>query len=120
VATPLRLGPEEEQGKSYTPRVRERDDLRPEYDIHSLRVLSCGPGRRQPEEKAQMKTLALEIPERLVEELESLVRAGWFASEEEAIRLALAEFLQRNKFRLQEEHQLEDIRWALGVKDAAR
>ncbi|HEX7185306.1 MAG TPA: ribbon-helix-helix domain-containing protein [Thermoanaerobaculia bacterium] len=67
-----------------------------------------------------MKTLALEVPDRLAEELESLVRAGWFASQEEAVRLALAEFLQRNKLRLQEEHQLEDIRWALDVKDAAR
>lgn len=67
-----------------------------------------------------MKTLALEVPDRLAEELENLVRAGWFVSREEAMRLALAEFLQRNKFRLQEEHQLEDIRWALGVKDAAR
>lgn len=67
-----------------------------------------------------MKTLALEVPDRLAKELENLVRAGWFASEEEAIRLALAEFLQRNKLRLQEEHQLEDIRWALELKDSAR
>ncbi len=67
-----------------------------------------------------MKTLALEVPDRLAEELKNLVHAGWFASEEEAVRLALAEFLQRNKFRLQEEHQLEDIRWALDVKDATR
>lgn len=66
-----------------------------------------------------MKTLALEVPDRLAEELENLVRAGWFASREEAMRLALAEFLRRNKFRLQEEHQLEDIRWALELKDAA-
>jgi Arc/MetJ-type ribon-helix-helix transcriptional regulator len=74
----------------------------------------------KPEETAQVKTLALEVPDRLAEELENLVRAGWFASEEEAVRLALAEFLQRNKLRLQEEHQLEDIRWALELKDAAR
>jgi Arc/MetJ-type ribon-helix-helix transcriptional regulator len=67
-----------------------------------------------------VKTLALEVPDRLAQELENLVQAGWFTSEEEAIRLALAEFLQRNKFQLQEKHQLDDIRWALGVKDAAR
>ena len=104
----------------YTLRVREGDDLRPEYDFHSLRVGSRGPGRTKPEEVAQVKTLALEVPDRLAKELENLVRAGWFASEEEAIRLALAEFLQRNKLRLQEEYQLGDIRWALAVKDTAR
>ena len=26
------------------------DDLRPEYDFHSLRVLARGPGRRKPAE----------------------------------------------------------------------
>jgi Arc/MetJ-type ribon-helix-helix transcriptional regulator len=67
-----------------------------------------------------MKTLALEVPDRVAEELEKLVREGWFATEEEAVRLALAEFLQRNKLRLQEEQQMEDIRWALELKDAAR
>ena len=67
-----------------------------------------------------MKTLALEVPDRLAQELESLVRAGWFANEAEAVRFALAEFLRKNKLRLQEEHQLEDIRWAVSLKDAAR
>lgn len=67
-----------------------------------------------------LKTLALKVPDRLAQEVENLVQAGWFASEEEVLRLALAEFLQRNKFRLQEEHQLEDIRWALGLRDADR
>ena len=67
-----------------------------------------------------MKTLALEVPDRLAQELENLVRAGWFANEEELVRFALAEFLQRNKLKLQEEYQLEDIRWASGLKDTAR
>lgn len=67
-----------------------------------------------------MKTLALEVPDRLAQELENLVQAGWFNSEEEIVRLALAEFLRRNKLRLQEEYQLEDIRWALRLKDATR
>ena len=67
-----------------------------------------------------MKTLALEVPDRLAQELENLVQAGWFTSEEEVVRLALAEFLRKNKLRLQEEHQLEDVRWALSLKDASR
>jgi Arc/MetJ-type ribon-helix-helix transcriptional regulator len=72
------------------------------------------------EETYRVKTLAFKVPDRLAEELENLVQAGWFASEEEIVRLALAEFLKRNKLRLQEEHQLEDIRWALNLKDATR
>jgi Arc/MetJ-type ribon-helix-helix transcriptional regulator len=67
-----------------------------------------------------LKTLALEVPDRLAQELENLVQAGWFTNEEEVVRLALTEFLRRNKLRLQEEHQLEDIRWALSLKDASR
>jgi hypothetical protein len=27
------------------------DDLRPEYDFHSLRVVARGPGRKEPEER---------------------------------------------------------------------
>jgi Arc/MetJ-type ribon-helix-helix transcriptional regulator len=77
-------------------------------------------GLEKESEVSQMKNLALEVPDRVAAELEKLVRAGWFATEEEAVRLALAEFLQRNKLRLQEEQQMEDIRWALELKDAAR
>jgi Arc/MetJ-type ribon-helix-helix transcriptional regulator len=71
-------------------------------------------------EADDLKTLALEVPDRLAQELENLVQAGWFTSQEEIVRLALAEFLRRNKLRLQEEHQLEDIRWALSLRDSAR
>lgn len=28
------------------------------------------------------------------------------------------EYLKRNRLRLQEEHQLKDIRWALGLKES--
>jgi Arc/MetJ-type ribon-helix-helix transcriptional regulator len=62
-----------------------------------------------------VKILALAIPDHLAQELESLVRAGWFASEEEAVRFALGEFLQRNQVKIQEEYQMEDIRWALDL-----
>lgn len=71
-------------------------------------------------EADDLKTLALEVPDRLAQELENLVQAGWFASQEEVVRLALAEFLRRNKLHLQEQHQLEDIRWALSLKGATR
>ena len=63
-----------------------------------------------------MKTLKLELPDQLAEEIEGLVKAGWFSSEAEVARLALAEFVHHHRFQLQEQFQREDIRWALGLK----
>jgi Arc/MetJ-type ribon-helix-helix transcriptional regulator len=63
-----------------------------------------------------MKTLKLEVTDKLAEQIERLVQAGWFASGEELARLALSEFLSHHRFELQEQFQREDIRWALGLK----
>jgi len=52
--------------------------------------------------------------------MDGLVEAGWFANQAELARLALAEFVQRHRFELEEKFQRDDIRWALGLKDAAR
>lgn len=64
-----------------------------------------------------MKTFQFDIPDRLAREIEALVQAGWFASEAEITRLALAEFVHRQRFELQEQFQRDDIRWALSLKD---
>jgi Arc/MetJ-type ribon-helix-helix transcriptional regulator len=67
-----------------------------------------------------MKSVQVELPEKIADELEQLVKAGWFRSEEEAVRLALVEFLRRHRFELLERFQREDIEWALkqkGVKE---
>lgn len=63
-----------------------------------------------------MKTLDLEIevPDTLDAKLSELIEEGWFTSKEELTRLALAEFVQRHRFELQEKFQREDIAWALG------
>lgn len=60
-----------------------------------------------------MKTLQLEIPDALAETLRHLVERGWFVSEDEIGRLALAEFVRRHEFELQERFQREDVDWAL-------
>ncbi|HVR95245.1 MAG TPA: ribbon-helix-helix domain-containing protein [Thermoanaerobaculia bacterium] len=65
-----------------------------------------------------MKTLTLELPDQLADELKNLVESGWFASESEIARLALVEFVRHHRFELQEQFQREDIRWALGLKNA--
>ena len=67
-----------------------------------------------------MKVLKLEVPDQLAREIEDLVRSGWFASESEIARLALAEFVRTHRFQLEEQFQREDIRWALGLKAESR
>ncbi len=67
-----------------------------------------------------MKTLKLEVTDKLAEQIERLVQAGWFASGEELARLALSEFLSHHRFELQEQFQRDDIRWALGLKAGER
>lgn len=63
-----------------------------------------------------MKILQVELPDKLAAELEALVRDGWFHSEAEIIRLALAEFMRRHSGALTEQFQQEDIAWALQQK----
>jgi len=64
-------------------------------------------------------TIQIELPEKLAQELDTLVQRGWFQSEEEAIRFALLELMQRHHFELLEQFQREDIAWPLRQKDTA-
>jgi Arc/MetJ-type ribon-helix-helix transcriptional regulator len=63
-----------------------------------------------------MKTLQIDVPDKLATELNMLVKEGWFTDEAEIIRLALLEFIRRHQFDLQEQFQREDIAWALQQK----
>jgi len=60
-----------------------------------------------------MKSLHVELPDRLAEEVARLVREGWFQSEDELVRTALGEFLRTRQAELQERFQHEDIAWAV-------
>ena len=60
-----------------------------------------------------MKTIAVELPERVTEEIDLLVKNGWFTDATEIVRMALWEFVQRNRFGLTEQFQRADIAWAL-------
>jgi Arc/MetJ-type ribon-helix-helix transcriptional regulator len=66
-----------------------------------------------------MRSIQIELPEKLAHELDMLVQQGWFRSEEEAIRFALLDFLRRHHLELLEQFQREDIAWALRHKDTA-
>lgn len=60
-----------------------------------------------------MKSLELELPDRVAAELDQLVKAGLYHNTQEAVRDALNEFLRRHAGALAEKHQREDIAWAL-------
>ena len=64
-----------------------------------------------------MKTLEIEVPDQLAQALKALVDKGWFASEAEAARLALAEFVRHHRLDLQEQFQRDDIAWALSLEN---
>jgi len=64
-----------------------------------------------------MKSVYVELPDEVDSELKNMVAAGWFASQDEAIRMALLEFLKTAKLHLTEKFQMEDIQWALNMGD---
>ena len=60
-----------------------------------------------------MTSLKVELPDRMADEVARMVREGWFHSEHELVRVALAEFLRTRHTELQERFQREDIAWAV-------
>ena len=66
-----------------------------------------------------MKTIQVELPDKVDTELDAMVQAGWFRSKDEVVRQALLEFVRRNQLELQERFQQEDIKWALQQKSAS-
>ncbi|MBI4579606.1 MAG: CopG family transcriptional regulator [Planctomycetes bacterium] len=67
-----------------------------------------------------MKQYQVELPDKVADELEALVQAGWFQNQGEAVRMAIVEFVRRRSLDLTEEFQREDIAWALRQKTGAR
>ena len=63
-----------------------------------------------------MKTIQVDIPEKLVNEIEKYVKEGWFNNEGELMREALREFIRHHRPMLMEKYMQEDIEWALKVK----
>jgi len=66
-----------------------------------------------------MTTLQVELPDAPSQELCGLVSDGWYASEDEALRDAVRELVTHRHFKPQEQHQLQDIAWALDCRTAA-
>jgi len=60
-----------------------------------------------------MKTVTVECPDQLYEQLSKLVAAGWFNSAEEGMVEALRRYLSLHSVELQEKQILADVTWAL-------
>ncbi len=60
-----------------------------------------------------MKKIEVDLPDRTAAEIAEMVQAGWFASEGEALRAAILDFVRRNRRDFVERFQQEDIDWAV-------
>ncbi len=63
-----------------------------------------------------MKCINIELPDKLAQELDAMIQAGWFSNEAEVVRSALLEFVRRHRLELLQRFQQEDIAWALKQK----
>ena len=63
--------------------------------------------------RVPMQTIPAKVTERLVMELDELVKQGWYASRSEAIRDAIRELVKKTKLDRLEQAIREDIRWGL-------
>ena len=65
-----------------------------------------------------MKTINVDIPDKLEIEIEKYIKSGWFSNEAELMREALREFIFHHRPILVEKFMEEDIEWALKMKKA--
>lgn len=64
-----------------------------------------------------MKSITVECPDQLHEQLLTLVRSGWARSPEEAVIEALRRFLDSHRPELQEAQMVKDLEWGLKGKE---
>ena len=60
-----------------------------------------------------MKTIKVQIPDRMYQQIETLVKEGWFRDREDIINVALRKFLEANQPELLEQFFREDVEWGL-------
>ena len=64
-----------------------------------------------------MKSLTVKLTDDVASDIASLVRAGYFRSEQDLLFAALQEFMRHHRPDLEERYQREDIEWALRVAE---
>lgn len=60
-----------------------------------------------------MKTVEMEVPERLYNHAIGLVKEGWFRDEKEIFSEAIRRFLDSHRPELMEKFILDDVEWGL-------
>jgi len=64
-----------------------------------------------------MKTITVECPDHLHQQLHEMVQSGWIKNQQEAMLEALRRFLDSHRPELQEEQILKDVAWGLKGND---
>ena len=64
-----------------------------------------------------MKAISAELPDKLYQEVKSLVDKGWFRNEADIVLEALRRFLDTHKVELMEKFIREDVEWGLHGKE---
>ena len=64
-----------------------------------------------------METIPAKVTEKLVLEMDELVKEGWYANRSEFIRDAIRDMIKKTKLEMLEEAIKEDIKWGLHGKD---
>ncbi len=65
------------------------------------------------------RTVQIQLPEKVADELKRAIAEGWFRSEEELVLTAVRDYLGRRQHEWMEEFHREDIAWALSQKGKA-
>ncbi len=64
-----------------------------------------------------MKAIPAKLTPRLLEEIDEIIKEGWYANRSELIRDAIREMIQKMKAERMETAIKEDVRWGLYGKD---
>lgn len=60
-----------------------------------------------------MKSITVECPDRIHDQLEQMVQPGWIKTPEEVVIEALRRYLESHGSNLHEEQILKDVEWGL-------
>ena len=64
-----------------------------------------------------MKTIEMEVPEKLYERAIGLVEDGWFRDEKDIFAEAIRRFLDSHQPELMDKYILQDVEWGLHGED---
>ena len=64
-----------------------------------------------------MRTIEMEVPEKLYEKAMGLVKDGWFRDEKDIFAEAIRRFLDSHQSDLMAQHILNDVEWGLRGQD---